>query len=219
MEDDHHFGVRPLLEIKVAPVPDGHLPAAVLPGRDLPLEGSVVQGVVLGVHGQVVGLRVLRHALGEGPGDQDTVVLEAEVPVERPGVVLLDDEYWTRVAAACAGSGSPMGSGVFWASRFERYSARVASLFFLGTAGAARGHGAICTQRFEIVPRRGGTARWRSPREGSRSAKRSPCFSTRASTSEVVNSNVEGSPDFTQFRTSSHVTGVDTVGRGRARTE
>ena len=48
------------------------------------------------------------------------------------------------------------------------------------------------------------------------SAKRSPCSATRSSTSAV--SKASGSPP-AAASTSSHVTGVDTVGRGRARSE
>ncbi len=67
-------------------------------------------------------------ALGDGPGHEDAVALEPEVPVQGPGVVLLDDEDRRRglvtaatVAAAAAragsGDGAGTGSGVIDGSR------------------------------------------------------------------------------------------------------
>src|SRR5438094_828554 len=50
-------------------------------------------------------------------------------------------------------------------------------------------------------------------------SNRSPSFATRASTWSESNTSVEGSPVFKHFSTSAHVTGVDTVGRARARSE
>ena len=83
----HHLDLagRPLQHLVAAVVPDGDRARAVLPPRDLPLEAAVLQRVIFGVHGQVVDRRVARHALGQGPGDQHPVALEAEVPVQRGG--------------------------------------------------------------------------------------------------------------------------------------
>src|SRR5690606_20328701 len=106
-QDDLHLAVGPLLRLVRAPVPDRHGPAAVLALRDLALEGEVLHRVVLGVHGQVVGGRVGRQALGHRPGDQHPVTLQAQVPVEGAGVVLLDDE---RVAVR--GRGGLVGNGL-----------------------------------------------------------------------------------------------------------
>jgi hypothetical protein len=91
-ERDDDLVVAPLLELVGAGVPDGDVAGAVLPGGDAALEGAVLQRVVLGLHGQVVLRRVGGFAAGERPADEDAVVLEAEVPVQTAGVVLLDDE-------------------------------------------------------------------------------------------------------------------------------
>lgn len=64
------------------------------------MEGEVFERVVLGPDGQVVGGGVGRDALGDGPGGEDAVAFQAQVPVEGAGVVLLDDE---GVAAARLG--------------------------------------------------------------------------------------------------------------------
>jgi hypothetical protein len=82
----------PLERLVAAAVPDGDRARAVLAARDLPLEAAVLQGMVLGVHGQVVDRRVGRDALGQGPGHQHPVALETEVPVQAAGVMLLDHE-------------------------------------------------------------------------------------------------------------------------------
>ena len=95
---DHLLAVAPLLELVGAGIPDRHLAAAVLAGRDRALERAVLDRVVLGLHGEVVLLRVGRHAAGQRPAHQHAVVLEPEVPVQAPGVVLLDHE--DRIAAA-----------------------------------------------------------------------------------------------------------------------
>ena len=92
MEDDHHLVLLPLHRLVGAVVPDQHLAATVLAFGDLALEVDVVEGVVLDVDGEVVPLGVGRDAAGHRPGDQDAVALEAEVPMQAAGVVLLDDE-------------------------------------------------------------------------------------------------------------------------------
>jgi hypothetical protein len=48
--------------------------------------------VVLDVDGKAVLARVERDAVGDSPGDRDPVMLKAQVPVQPPRVVLLDDE-------------------------------------------------------------------------------------------------------------------------------
>src|SRR5207245_2718661 len=50
-------------------------------------------------------------------------------------------------------------------------------------------------------------------------SNRSPTFSTRLSTWSDSKTSFVGSPDFKQRSTSSHDTGVETVGRDRARSE
>ncbi len=92
VEHEFDLGVRPFLDVVVARVPDRHLAAAVLALRDVALEGRVLQGMVLGVHGQMVLLRGLGQALRQGPRGQDAVAFEPEVPVQAPRVVLLNHE-------------------------------------------------------------------------------------------------------------------------------
>ena len=62
--------------------------------------------MILGVHGQVVYARVVRHALRYRPGHQHPVALQAHVPVQPPGVVLLDHE---RAAVLVLPRGSRLG--------------------------------------------------------------------------------------------------------------
>ncbi len=92
VQDELDLAIRPLLHVVRAGVPDGHGAAAVLALRDLAVEGEVLHRMVLGVHRQVVGAGVGGQALGDGPGDQHAVTLQAQVPVQGSGVVLLDDE-------------------------------------------------------------------------------------------------------------------------------
>ena len=94
--DDHLIRVH-LLRLVAAAIPDAHAPAAVLAPRDVAFELEVLEGVILGVDGQVVALRVDWDATRDGPRQQHTVVFEAEVPVHAPGVVLLDHEPPTRL--------------------------------------------------------------------------------------------------------------------------
>src|SRR5690606_10815073 len=90
--DDDLLAVAPLLELVRARVPDGDLAGAVLALRDRALERPVRERVVLRLDGEEVLLRVGRLAARERPAHEDAVVLQAEVPVQAPGVVLLDDE-------------------------------------------------------------------------------------------------------------------------------
>ena len=75
-----------------AAVPDRHRPAAVLARRDLARERGVLQRMVLGVHGQVVALRVVREPLAASPTTPARRRARAGSPSAAGGVVLLDDE-------------------------------------------------------------------------------------------------------------------------------
>ena len=79
--------------------------------------------MVLGVHGQVVAARIAGQAARHRPGREHPLVLQAQVPVQAAGVVLLDDEPGVA-AVGPAGVGRPLGtgSGVRAASRLRRYS-------------------------------------------------------------------------------------------------
>ena len=96
MEDEFDLSVGPLLDVVAAGIPDRHPPAAVLTTWDVSLEGGVLQRMVLGVHGEMVLFRSLGYALGEGPGDEDAVALESQVPVQASCVMLLDHEELAR---------------------------------------------------------------------------------------------------------------------------
>ena len=85
-----------------AAVPHDDVTAAVPTARDDPLEGGVLDRVVLHVHRQPAHRRVERGSLGHRPRDQHAVHLEPEVVVQRSRAVALDDERqavgsWGRV--------------------------------------------------------------------------------------------------------------------------
>src|ERR1022692_122810 len=92
VQHDLDLGIGPFLQLVLALVPDADLAAAVLALPDVAFEAPVLQRVILGMDGEVVSLRVLRHALRQGPRHQDAVSLEPEIPVQRPRVVLLHHE-------------------------------------------------------------------------------------------------------------------------------
>src|SRR5204863_8726537 len=79
-------------ELVGALVPDLDRAGAVLPLRDLPLEAGVVERVVLDVDGERPLPRLERNPLRHRPARERAVALEAEVVVEPPRVVTLDDE-------------------------------------------------------------------------------------------------------------------------------
>ena len=66
----------PLLDVVDALVPDGHPTAAVLSLWYYSLEGEVLEGMILGVHREMVLVGGLGETLGEGPGDENTVTFE-----------------------------------------------------------------------------------------------------------------------------------------------
>jgi hypothetical protein len=108
VEGDLDLALLPLVQLVGALVPDRHRARAVLPLGDLAVELEVLERVILGVHGQPVVRRGGRDAVGDGPGGQHAVVLEAQVPVQAGGVVLLDDEAaaggrWGRLAGRLGG--------------------------------------------------------------------------------------------------------------------
>ena len=118
--------VSPLLELVPAVVPDRDAAAAVFPGRDAALERRVVHRVVLGHDREVVALVRRRHAPRHRPADQHAVPFEAEVPVQRRRVVLLDHEG-RQLAGRRRGGGRVRGH------RLGRLSRRP-----LGDVGAQR---------------------------------------------------------------------------------
>ncbi len=98
------FGV-----LEAATVPDHDGAAAVFVLRDGALELGVIEGMVLGAHGQALGRGVEGRPLGHGPGQQHAVALQAQVVVQPAGVVLLDD---VQVALAPCLAGLRLGRPV-----------------------------------------------------------------------------------------------------------
>src|SRR5262249_25489251 len=91
----------------VVPDDDGSGPVVVL--RDHSLEVGGLDGVVLDVDGQPLGLRPDGRTFGDGPALEDAVHLEAQVVVKPPGGMLLDDEEAPRPRpAAPEGLGGPI---------------------------------------------------------------------------------------------------------------
>src|SRR5690606_24626594 len=86
-----------------AMVPDNHITPAVLPLGDTALEAAIAQRVILDMHRQALVGRVQARSLGHGPADQGPVQLQAEVVVQPPGGVFLDDETQRRAEAALSG--------------------------------------------------------------------------------------------------------------------
>ncbi len=84
--------VGALHQLPGAPVPHDHVAAAVLARRDDPLEVEVVERMVLDVHRHPLRVRIERRTLRHGPAHEDAIGLEAQVVVQSPGAVTLDDE-------------------------------------------------------------------------------------------------------------------------------
>ena len=94
VEGHHDLRVAELVQLVGPAVPHLHRPGAVLALGDRALELEVLERVVLRAHREVVALGVGRDALRHRPGGERALVLEAQVPVQRARVVLLDDEPW-----------------------------------------------------------------------------------------------------------------------------
>ena len=104
VEADDDLRLTPFLGVVRAVIPDLHVPRPVLPAGDVAGEVRVVEGVVLGVHGQPVLTRIGRQVLRHRPGDEHAVAFESEVVVQTAGMVLLDHEdRFCRRRAGCAG--------------------------------------------------------------------------------------------------------------------
>ena len=93
------------------------VPGAVLALGDLAVEVQVLQRVVLGVHGQAVLAGRVGQEVRHRPRHEHAVALEAQIPVQARGGVLLDDE---AALLASSAPSAPIGSGVFAAPRLAR---------------------------------------------------------------------------------------------------
>ena len=119
VQDELDLFVGPLLDVVVALVPDGHTTASVLSLRYFALEGGVLEGMVLCMDREMVLTWRFGQPPGEGPGDEDAVTFETEVPVQAPGRAWCS--WMTNPGRALrVGVRLPMGSGVFRGFRFAR---------------------------------------------------------------------------------------------------
>jgi len=73
-------------------VPDDDVAAAVVAGRDHPLERCVIVRMILGHHRQAFHSRVIRRPFRHCPRFEHPFHLQAEVVMEARGGVFLDDE-------------------------------------------------------------------------------------------------------------------------------
>ena len=103
LEDEMQFPFFPALLRRVridhfvcAVVPNNHFPGAIVPGRNNAFELAVIDRVVFGLHGQALLGRIERGALGNGPGPEYTLHLEAEIVVKASCPMFLNDETLAR---------------------------------------------------------------------------------------------------------------------------
>ena len=113
VERDLDLAVLPLVGLVGTRVPDRHRARPVLAPRDLAGELQVAQRVVLGVDGEAVVGRVGWDPVGDRPRRRHPVVLEAQVPMQARGVMLLDDEPCAggRVAVSPVAVPGRLGGG------------------------------------------------------------------------------------------------------------
>src|SRR5207248_9667285 len=80
----------PLVLLECPPVPDPDRAGAVLAGRDVALKLEVLERVILGPDRQPILGPVRRNSVRHRPRSQRPVVLQPQVPVKSPRVVLVD---------------------------------------------------------------------------------------------------------------------------------
>ena len=101
-------------------IPDDHFARAVLPRWNHAFERGIVVRVILGLHGEALFARIERRAPGNRPGLENAFAFEAEVVVQLPGGVLLDDEQQRPARRSPAPPAA--GSGVAVKVRLAEYS-------------------------------------------------------------------------------------------------
>ncbi len=117
-----------------AAVPQHHRTAAIFAGGDGALEAAIVDRVVLGLDSEALVGGVEARPARHRPRLQDAVVLEAEIVVEAPRVVLLDHERGRRLRLALCG-------GAFcrrWLARAGEIPLLLVALQRAGHVSAAR---------------------------------------------------------------------------------
>ena len=85
---------RLILRHPEAAVPQHDRAAAIFALRDRAFEVAIVEGMILDLDGQALVARVAGRPLGDGPGLEDTLVLEAKVVVQLARRMLLDHKAW-----------------------------------------------------------------------------------------------------------------------------
>ena len=111
VEGHLHFLRLELVDLVRARVPHLHLARAVLPARDLPREGQVLERMVLGADREVVLPGVGGDALRHRPGREHAVALQTEIPVQGAGPVLLDDKPGAAIRKPGAADQETEGRG------------------------------------------------------------------------------------------------------------
>ena len=91
-ESDLDLVLGPLVGIERAAVPDPDRAGAVLAGWNVALKLEVLDRVVLGPHREPVVLGVGRDPVRHRPRGERAVVLEPQIPVKPPCVMLVDHE-------------------------------------------------------------------------------------------------------------------------------
>ncbi len=104
VEDRDHLVVFELLGVVEPAVPDQYPARAVASLWDLAFEVEVLERVILDVDRLAVVRGILGDAVRHRPREQHAVVLETQVPVQAPRVMLLHDEARLRglLGAACS---------------------------------------------------------------------------------------------------------------------
>ncbi len=118
--------------------------------------------MVLGADREVVALRVGRDALRNRPRREHAVALQAQVPVQRPGLVLLHDESRSRRVGGAGALGDPG----YLRCRFGRTAGRFGGggevalgLVFGERISRLRRSGTAGRHPVTVSTRRGGSAR------------------------------------------------------------
>ena len=96
------FGRGRFLQLKRAPIPDHHRPAAVLAFWDGALEVVVAHGMVFDVRRQPAFGGIQRGPFRDRPADEHALHLEAEVVVQPRCPMLLHNETVSSAGLGCA---------------------------------------------------------------------------------------------------------------------
>ena len=96
MQDEFDCVIGPPQQFVGSVIPDLDSPRPVLALGDRPLERSILDRMIGNLHSQPPSSNALGNPLGNSPALEDTVLLEPEVVMQRPGAMLLDNESVVR---------------------------------------------------------------------------------------------------------------------------